>query len=229
MNDMKQLIFCASVLLMSLAVSGQSDDHKVIDRSGENGTIMYFFQKEEIQGSQFLKDDWMRAALYGDKGIKFESAKVKFDSYNNKFVFDKHDTTYELSSMIYTLYLYPDEGDTSKKIVFKKGYSINNKINANKYLQVLAEGKISLLKFYSKDLEEYSEYGNATKFKRFKDMEQYYVLQNGQYSPISLSAKNLENQMQSKWAEMQAYMKKNNLSAKNEKDWAALINYYNSL
>ncbi len=35
--------------------------------------------------------------------------------------------------------------------------------------------------------------------------------------------------MQSKWTEVQAYMKKNNLSAKNEKDWATLISYYNSL
>ena len=43
------------------------------------------------------------------------------------------------------------------------------------------------------------------------------------------SPKNLENQMQSKWTEVQAYMKKNNLSAKNEKDWATLISYYNSL
>ena len=229
MTGMKQLIFCISFYLLSLAVSAQADDHKVIDRSGENGTIMYFFQKEEIQGSQFLKDDWMKAALYGDRGIKFESAKVKFDSYNNKFVFDRHDTTYELSSMIYTLYLYPNEDDTAKKIVFKKGYAINNRINANKFLQVIAEGKLSLLKYYSKDLEEYTEYGNATKFKRFKDMEQYYVLQNGQYSPISISPKNLENQMQSKWTEVQAYMKKNNLSAKNEKDWATLISYYNSL
>ena len=117
---MKHLIFSVGVFLISLVVSAQADDHKVIDRSGENGTIMYFFQKEEIQGSQFLKDDWMKAALYGDRGIKFESAKVKFDSYNNKFVFDRHDTTYELSSMIYTLYLYPNEEDTSKKIVFKK-------------------------------------------------------------------------------------------------------------
>ena len=61
MTGMKQLIFCISFFLLSLALSAQADDHKVIDRSGENGTIMYFFQKEEIQGSQFLKDDWMKA------------------------------------------------------------------------------------------------------------------------------------------------------------------------
>jgi len=228
---MKKLFICLLSLYAAVNVHAQgTEEHKMLDRGEQGGNLLYFFQKEDIQGSQFLKEQWMPSVLYAINGARYESTKLKFDTYNNKFIFEKHDTAFELSGNVSVIYMYPNASDTINKMVFKKGYSINGKINPDKYVQVVAEGpKLSLLKYYFKDQEEYTEYGNATRFKRFKDQEQYYLVQNNQYEVISLSAKNLEAQTGAKWPQVSAYLKQNGMSGKNEKDWAAAIRYYNSL
>ena len=115
------------------------------------------------------------------------------------------------------------------KIIFKKGYAINNTIKADKYLQVLAEGRNSLLKSYQKEIEEYSEYGDANKFKRFNDKENYYLLQDGQYKLVNLNKKNLENVFGNQYNKIEALLKEKDLSAKDEAGWIAAINYSNAV
>lgn len=206
----------------------QTDDHKTIDRSGDNGVVMYFFQKTEVQGSQFLKDKWLKAKVVNDLGYTFKDVSVKFDAYNNKFVFNKNDTMFELTPTATTVYV--SEGNNeSNTSVFKKGFAINAKINRNKFVQVLAEGKAGLVKYYLKDIEEYNEYGNATKLQRYKDQELYYFSENNQFTAVNLNKKSLETSLQSKWLQVDAFLKQNNLSGKDEKSWIAAIGYYNSL
>ncbi len=208
-------------------VTAQVAEHGVIDRN--TGNLLYLFQYTDIQGNPFLKNDWADAILIGKDGYVFKNQKVKFDTYNNKIVYNRNDSAFELVSDISAVNIYPNVNDTSRSIVLKKGYDINAKINAGKYLQVLAEGKIALLKYYFKELEDYNEYNNAAKLQRFKDMEQYYLFQDHKYTLITLSIKNLQAATGANWPAVQDYMKKNNLSGKTEKDWVAVVSYYNSL
>jgi len=194
------------------------------------GGTVYTFQYEDIQGTPFLNDKWTRSMIITNDMKTYTNQPLKFDLYKNKFVFDRNNSIYELTPEANTVYLFPNEADPNEKIVYKKGYQINNFITPNNYLQVLAEGsKATLLKLHKKNMEEFTEYNDATKYKRFKVVQQYYVFQNGAYTLVTLGSKNLENVCQSKWKEVSAFLQQNNLSAKDEMGWAKAITYYNSL
>ena len=85
------------------------------------------------------------------------------------------------------------------------------------------------MKYVAKDIEEYNEYGNANKLQRYKDIEQYYFFENNQFVSVNINKKNLETTLQTKWPQIEAFMKQNNLSGKDEKSWIAAIGYYNTL
>ncbi len=193
------------------------------------GGTVYTFQYDDIQGTPFLNDKWSKAIIVMNDQKIYTNQPLKFDLYKNKFVFNRDNAIYELTTAATTIYLFPNEGDTSERMVYKNGYQINSFITPANYLQVLAEGKASLLKLHKKNLEEFMEYNDATKYKRFKTVEQYYIFQNGVYTSVTLGVKNLETQTGAKWPQVSAYLKQNGMSGKNEKDWAAAIKYYNSL
>jgi hypothetical protein len=193
------------------------------------GSTVYTFQNEDIQGSPFLFEKWNKATIITNDKKAYSNEELKFDLYKNKFIFSRNNTIFELTPEASIVYLYTDKADTSTKMLFKKGYQINSFITTATFLQVLTEGKTTFLKFHKKNMEEFTEYADATKYKRFRVVEQYFMLQNAQFVQISLSKKNLETALQSKWAQVDTFMKQNNLSGKDEKSWIAAIGYYNTL
>jgi len=222
---MKKIYLIAPCFFMSLIVFAQ--DRQTIDRV--SGSLLYIYQFEKVQGTSFLKDKWMDASVTVDNGYTFKHVQLKFDVYNNKFIFNRNDSAYELGVYVNAVCFYPNPSDTTQKFFFKKGYIINNTIKAEKYLQVLVEGKISLLKSYQKEIEEYTEYGDANKFKRFNDKENYYLLQDGQYKLVSLNKKSLENVFGSQYNKIEVLLKEKDLSAKDEAGWIAAIKYNNAI
>src|SRR5882762_1492595 len=117
-------------------VQAQVAEHQVIDRGGNNGTLTYTFQHDEIHGTQFLIDTWLDASITNDQYYTFRHFSVKFDVYNNKFVYNVNDTTYELGPGVKMVCLFPNPADTTQKMVFKNGYEVDRKITTGKFLQV---------------------------------------------------------------------------------------------
>lgn len=194
----------------------------------ENGNLLYIAQYTDIKGSPFLFDNWMKGELVLKNGSRIKDVQLKFDNYSNKFIINQNDTAYEISPSIKEIRLYPT-GDTLNAIFFKNGFSINDNIKANAYLQILAEGKIMFLKYSKKDMEEYTEYGDATKYKRFTERNQYFIYSNGAYKAISLSKKNMQDLLSDKWNEVSQYINQHGLNGKDEKSWKQAIDYYNTL
>ncbi len=222
---MKKICLIVAYLFMSLTLFAQ--ERQTIDRA--SGNLLFIYQFEKVQGSSFFKDKWLDASVTVENGYTFKHVNLKFDVYNNKFIFNRNDSAYELGLYVSHVCFYPNASDTTQKIIFKKGYAINNIIKADKYLQVLAEGKISFLKSYQKEIEEFTEYGDANKFKRFNDKETYFLLQDGQYKLVGLNKKSLENVFGNQYNKIEAFLKEKDLSAKDESGWIAAINYINVL
>ena len=219
------IIPLSCLLIQSFAQREDLNNRKMNDQ--ETGSLLYIVQYNDVKGSPFLFDDWTNGEILTDNA-RFKNLPVKFDAYSNKFIVNRHDTAYEISPAIKEIRLYTSP-DTSEMMTFKKGFSINDKINNQTFLQVLAEGKMSLLKYVRKDMEEYNEYGDATKYKRFTDYKQDYILTNGQYKSVTLSKKNLQDVLSDKWNQVSQFLTQKNLNGKDEKSWALAIQYYNSL
>lgn len=214
------------VLIVSAKAQESGGNRRFFDQA--TGNLLYTYQAVDVQGSQFLFDKWMKGKLILDNGQYIDNVMLKYDIYNSKIVVNKNDTAFELSSAVREVRFYTSP-DTASSVVLKNGFSISDKIKSNVYVQVLAEGKIGLFKYLKKNLDEYSEFGSATKVKRFNDMHQYYVLVNGQYRATSLSKKNLQDVTVDKWNQVSDFLSKNNLNGKDEKSWQMAIRYYNTL
>jgi hypothetical protein len=204
--------------------NGGLGDRKMIDRV--TGNLLYVYQYEDVNGSSFLYDNWLPGTVILNNHAIFNNVKLKFDVKDNEFVFNRNDSSFQLGQEVVEVRLYPKNGDS---LIFKNGYDINNAIRPSKYLLVLAEGKLTFLKYLKKNIEEYNEYGDATKYKRFTEMYDYYIYKDGKAGMVHLNKKELQNQLSDQWDKMSQYMSQNNLSGKDEKSFIGAIRYYNSL
>ena len=224
---MRKIISCITLCCIFLPAfsQDQTTNRRAVDAA--TGNLLYVSQYTEVQGSPFMVDGWLPAKVIFNNSV-LEHIQLKFDIYNNAFILNKNDTAYVVSPVVEEVRIYPD-ADTAAALIFKKGFTINAKINTTTYLQVLAEGKITFLKFAKKELEEYTDYGDATKRKRFNESFQYFIYSNGQYESVQLSRKNIENLLSDKRTMVASFLQQYKLSGKDEKSWSAAIRHYNTL
>ncbi len=183
----------------------------------------------EIRGSAFLFDDWKPTHVTDKDGIIFLNVPVRFDAYANKFLFNHRDTAYEFITVVKEFELFPSRGDTTTKMVFKKGFAADDKLTADKWVQVLAEGKITVIKYIRKTQQEISEYNVPGKINVFADNMTYFFIKNGTTVSQRPSPKFLQELLSDRWTLMDAFMKQHALSLRIEDNYLKAINYYNSL
>lgn len=226
---MKKIGIATTLLLLFCVSNAQDNNNLLSDRkmiSEITGQILYIYQYEDVKGSSFLFDNWLTGMVMLNNHAVYKNVQLKFDVSKNEFVFNRNDSSFILGPEAVEIRLYQKHGDS---LVFKNGFAINNSIPPAKYLQVFTEGKLTFLKFFQKNIEEYSEYGDATKYKRFTDMYDYYIYKDGKATGIHLNKKELQFLLNDKWDRVSQYLSQNSLSGKDEKSFAAAIRYYNSL
>lgn len=193
-------------------------------------TLAFDNQYSGILGSAFLIEKWADGDVYKENGSFFRHLKVKFDVYKSKFFFNRNDTVYDISDIgIKQFEVNDNDPDHPMQFIFKKGFNIPG-VSGDKFIQVLSSGKISLLKYLHKDIQEVNENSMLTKEKKFIDHVEYYVnAQNNPGQEIKLNKKTLQSLLGDKWTQITQYAKEKDLSFSEESGWASIINYYNGL
>jgi hypothetical protein len=186
------------------------------------------FQYTDVKGSPYFSDKWLKGKVLLSDQLWVENLQLKFDEYNNHFIVNWHDTAFQISTVVKQIVLYPGS-DTLNKLVFKNGYAINAKIDAKIYLEVLAEGKMSFLRYPKKEIDKYTEYGDATKYERFEEVHKYFIFVNSNFKEVTLTKKNLQDVLHDKWAQVSEYLAKFKADPKTIDGWKLVIGYYNSL
>ena len=208
---------------MSLSAEGQ------ILTDPRNGKPYQVSVYNDIQGSPLLFEDWKSSQVTDKNGTTFLNVMIRFDIYSNKFFYNHNGTIYTFVSDITEVELFPFNGDTSTKMTFKKGFTVSDKITPDKYVQVLAEGKVTAIKYLFKTIDETTEYNMPGKVKSFGNRLTYYFIKEGETTSQKPNSKLLAELLKDKWTAVDAYMKQNSLSARNEDDCIKAISYYNTL
>ena len=187
-------------------------------------------QYDEIKGNAFFSPQWLPATAITEKGTRYTGLKVKLDLYRNVFFANVRDTLYDLTNArVARFTLYPSLADTTVNYVFQKGFSIGT-IRPDKYVQVLAGGRLTLLKQPTLEIREVNEDSPLSKVKKFVSQDYYYLATgDGQGTTVHLNRKTLEKEMADKWNEVSRYAKEKDLSFTEEQGWIYLVKYYNSL
>jgi hypothetical protein len=187
-------------------------------------------QYDDIKGEAYFSPQWLPAQIATVHGQSYIGIKLKLDLYANKLYTMIHDTVYDLSSSpIARFEVYPNFPDTLSKSVFGKGFSTGD-IKSDQFVQVLADGKLTLLKQQLLQIKDIHDDSFLSTTKKFVGTDHYYILKkDGQGESIRLNKNTLERQTADKWKEVSQYIKVKDISASTEEGWASAIAYYNTL
>jgi len=187
-------------------------------------------QYQDVRGEAFFDSQWLPGLAITSSGQRIAGLRLKFDWYQNKFYANYHDTIYDLSGTAVTrCILYPSQPDTAASYAFYKGYLIDG-IAPGKYVQVLAEGRLTLVKYRTVEIKDIHEDGVLATARSFVGQNYYYLVRNGiQSTPVRLNKKTLEKEMSDSWTAIAAYAKEKDISFGDEDGWKALVAYYNIL
>ncbi|MES1218751.1 MAG: hypothetical protein ABUT20_24820 [Bacteroidota bacterium] len=184
-----------------------------------------------IKGSAFFSPDWLYAIGYSQKNVRYTGFKAQFDLYKNSFYLNLNDTIYNASPVLTRFELFPAPSDSTKKFIFSNQFSVPE-VPAGKYVQVLNEGKLTFLKYTTKDIQEVQTGVYTDKEQTFNEKVFYYGLSPaGQSISITkLNKKNMQKILGDKWAAVEKFVDADsNLSYLKEEDWQKIIQYYNSI
>jgi len=182
-------------------------------------------QYDDIKGSAWFAD-WRPAVLVSDDGRQYPDLKARIDLYKNIAYIKMNDTVYNINgTAIVRIILNPGQGDSA---VFQKGVS-GGGIRPDQYVQVLASGKLGLLKQRTVELKDVHEDALST-VKTFVTQDYYYLVRSsGQIETVKPGRKLFEQEMGDKWKAVSQYAKDKDLSFSQEEGWSPLLKYYNSL
>jgi hypothetical protein len=218
---MKRLILSVAAF-WSTGLFGQVDKPPILV-----GDVLYTFRYENVQGTPFWKNDWMKSKIVMQNKRVYENVELKMDLVQNNFVFIRDEHNYNLTPDVWEVQLFNPAGDN--RLVFRRGFAISKFITPGNFVQVLEEGNLSLLKFTKKSTEQFTEYNDATKYTRFKLVEEFFVAKDNQFVSINLNKKSMESVFGAKWPQVEAYLKQNDASVRDENGWMKAVHYFNSL
>jgi hypothetical protein len=213
---MKIIINCLVSILLSQFLFGQD---LVLHDPVSNRTFNSD-KFSEIKGSVFLYDKWFPGEVRSKRGL-YKDLELKLDLYNNAVYFKRDDLANEFQEEIIGFTIINKDSQ-----FFKRGYA-GNGLKQEQFVQVLAEGKISLLRSDIKLVSEMSEI-NAGIVKTFNNLTRYYIVKNNRAELVKLN-KDLLDHLDDQKDMVKAYMEDKKIPAKKESDFTQIFRYYNTL
>jgi hypothetical protein len=158
---------------------------------------------------------------------------LKYDIFNNKFYYNRNDSLYELLEDVSEIRLHSKThpGDSSYDAVFRNNIEIPNKLKRGDFVQVLASGKILLVKHFHKRIEEAksgtSAYEGTGASRKFVSRAVTYAIINNEVTQVKYSDDMLQQLSGDKKDQVKAFIKAKGLNVKKEPDFTIAISYYN--
>lgn len=184
-------------------------------------------KSENVKGSPYLSDDWSKATVKLENGVTYkDNMYVKFDLEDNKIYFrGKDDEALAFVDPVAEFTVAVKGTDN----YFKNGYQNIPGVTANNFIQVLNSGTVQLVKVLKAFTLESSDYGTGVKQKNYEKSIKYYLIKDKNVKLIKPDKKALLLALADKQAQMENYLKSNNINFKSDTDLGKLITYYNSI
>lgn len=223
---MKNLRF---TILLFLVVIVSRLDAQVI--TGMHGEAVKESEYSEVQGNPYLLNDWVSGFVILDN--QKATANLKFDIVSNTVLYQgKGGETLALKNKFDTFTLTPVISDIStlKPFVFIDGLPAVDKQSSDTFYQLIADGKVKLLKLYKKTIDERpgTSYTSSTT-RSFKLIQAYYIFKDNQMVEVQPGKKSIAKLFDDHAAQLDAYLKSNSINFRSDADLQKLFNWYNSL
>ncbi len=181
-----------------------------------------------IEGSPFFKEEWIKGTVTMSEGKTYSNIPMRLDLMDNNLHFMSKDNKEMIADVPIRNIILKDSVTKSDYIFVHSLYLLEGKnIEPCWYLQ-LDTGKATLYKRFLKTIVESKQYGHANYEQRILTSGEYYVMIKDVFVPIK-KIKQLPSILNNKTEELKKFISANNLSGKSDKNYSALISFYNSL
>lgn len=246
---MKAIFFAISLCLSLITALAQ--DNKVHDamvfnslqsadgtpNKPQNTMAAYDMRYEGVKGSRYFIDEWLTGQLvFIKENTKApKSVPLKYDSQNKEVLFKRSigDSIIVNPNQIKGFIINDVAHNISYPFVKFEGLKTEGGTVPVAYLMVLYKNKTSLLKYVSKMMQKanYSAVSNVDRrYDAFIDNSEYFIQKpDGSLSRTKLKKNAILKAFKDKEEQIEAYIKKENITFKNEYDLARVVGYYNTL
>lgn len=207
-------MYSAGKLYAQIAPPGQV----VTDIKGFNAKEI----DSDVQGTPYLFDDWLPGFVATETGKTYDNLKLKYNIRFNQLIFLNQDNE-PLS------FREPIKTFTVNNLNFAKSFPSVDTQTTSSFYQVLADGKIKLLKYSKKVIEERQTYGANAVEKSYHKMQSYYIFKDGQMIKVRADKKAILAALPDHASQLDAYIKDNKVNLKDDAGMAQVITYYNAL
>lgn len=191
-----------------------------------DGSPVSSIKYENITGSPYLTDDWSTGLVKLQSGKTYKEVKVKYDQVADELHFENQGKELAFINPISEFKLAVAAGEgRSKDLYFKNGFASDPKA----FYQVLADGKVSLIKKNRKVIVDKTPFNSATAVKIIEPQTKYYLHINNKLEPVKNNKKSIFSALSDKKDLLEEYIQKESLNLNQDGDFGKLITYYNSL
>lgn len=185
----------------------------------------------DIEGSPFLNNDWSYVTLLLKQGKELKNIKANINIESNElYVKDSANKVLVVADHIVSEIIFPGGGSLANgSRVFRNGYPPVDKQSVNFFYEVLADGKIQLLKRLSKSIDVNKNELSGEVRKAFVENSRYYILADKGMEDFKYQKEYLLELLKDKQAAVEDYLKTNKINFKKIPDVQKLITYYNGL
>ena len=185
----------------------------------------------DIKGTPFILEDWCDTDLKLTNGNEYHNAKIKLNAEHNELNYlDSLNQNIILNKgIIKELRFNQKTPAATKTLIFRNGYPPIDKQDTSYFYQVLADGKITFLKFIKKKISVLKNDLTGEVEKEFTEYIEYYVYFNNEIKPLKKNQQFFLDMMNDKAKAVEKFIDADNISFKNIESIKNLVAYYNSL
>lgn len=197
----------------------------------------YDLRYEGTKGSKYFIDEWLMGELvFVKENTKApKTVPLKYDSKNKELLFKRSvgDSIVINPAQITGFVINDTKNNASFPFVKFEGLKTEGGTVPVAYLMVLYKNKTSLLKYVSKMMQKanYSAVSNVDRrYDEYLDNSEFFIQKpDGSLNRAKLKKSSVVKALGDKEEQIEAYIKKENISFKNEYDLARVVDYYNTL
>jgi len=185
-----------------------------------------FNLEKGIDGSPWLSDTWDSGVVRVSNGKIVKGLKYRYNVYKNELYFQSNDEVFKISSPDSIVSLELD----GKKFVYKT--SDPRDMGKKRFLEVAVDGVATLYINYYPDIlpSNYNKALGTGNVNNILSIKQSYLIRVGDsLTLLDKKGKQFAVAFADKKAEIEAFIKQENISCKERSDVEKVVKYYNSL
>ncbi len=179
---------------------------------------------EDVEGNPFLFNEWNWGAVKFKSGQFAKDLSLQFNLHRNKLFFQRNGQVLEFVQPVAEFMLGQINNNfDSVAVIYRSGYPATDKTTDETFFELLADGKIQLVKYNSKQIRVFKGYNQPEK-RAFEDLSELYIFRpDGKMIKIKKDKESLLQALPDQAAAIEELIKSKKIKVKSESGLAKLI------